>query len=156
MDAAGRNEGGGLDSQTPHDVLPHRRRLHLEEHVETEQWGRAALISSLIRKLLALTLLLVLGLVAALAALIPPYLTKLVIDDGLMASDPRALVTWPTKMALAPVLAREVTAEVNRDLGPPAREEHAAPQRGPEVPWPRPELAKYPWEEGELTWRPVL
>ncbi|WP_425101827.1 ABC transporter ATP-binding protein [Tropicibacter sp. S64] len=41
-----------------------------------------------------LGLLLALGLVAALAALIPPYLTKLVIDQGLMAADPRALITW--------------------------------------------------------------
>lgn len=69
---------------------------------------------------------------------------------------PRALVAWPTKMALAPVLAREVASEVNRDLGPPARKDHAGPERGSEGRWPRPELAKYPWEEGELTWRPVL
>lgn len=41
-----------------------------------------------------LTLLLALGVVAALAALVPPYLTKLVIDEGLMAGDVRALVTW--------------------------------------------------------------
>lgn len=42
----------------------------------------------------ALGLLFVLGLVAAAAALAPPYLTKLVIDEGLMASDRGALVTW--------------------------------------------------------------
>ena len=41
-----------------------------------------------------LALLLGLGLVAALAALVPPYLTKLVIDEGLIAGDARALVIW--------------------------------------------------------------
>lgn len=45
-------------------------------------------------RLRVLGLLLALGIVAALTALIPPYLTKLVIDEGLMAGDPRALVTW--------------------------------------------------------------
>lgn len=45
-------------------------------------------------RLKVLGLLLGLGIVAALAALIPPYLTKLVIDRGLMAGDPSALVTW--------------------------------------------------------------
>lgn len=45
-------------------------------------------------RLRVLGLLLALGIVAALAALIPPWLTKLVIDEGLMAGDPRALVTW--------------------------------------------------------------
>ncbi len=41
-----------------------------------------------------LLLLLGLGLVAAGAALAPPYLTKLVIDEGLIARDRDALVTW--------------------------------------------------------------
>jgi ATP-binding cassette subfamily B protein len=41
-----------------------------------------------------LGLLLGLGLLAALAALVPPYLTKLVIDEGLMAGDRQALYTW--------------------------------------------------------------
>ncbi len=45
-------------------------------------------------RLRVLALLLGLGLAAALAALIPPYLTKLVIDDGLMGGDTRALVIW--------------------------------------------------------------
>lgn len=39
-------------------------------------------------------LLVGLGLVAAAAALVPPYLTKLVIDRGLVAGDPTALVGW--------------------------------------------------------------
>jgi ATP-binding cassette, subfamily B, bacterial len=41
-----------------------------------------------------IALLVGLGLVAASAALVPPYLTKLVIDEGLMAGDARALVRW--------------------------------------------------------------
>ncbi len=59
---------------------------------DTRSWGW--LMPILRPRLRVLTLLLALGLVAALAALIPPYLTKLVIDEGLMAGDPRALVTW--------------------------------------------------------------
>lgn len=42
----------------------------------------------------ALMLLLGLGLVASAAALAPPYLTKLVIDDGLIARDEAALIGW--------------------------------------------------------------
>ena len=42
----------------------------------------------------AIVLLLLLGLIAASAALAPPYLTKLVIDEGLLAGDVRALVVW--------------------------------------------------------------
>lgn len=38
--------------------------------------------------------LFLLGIVAALLALVPPWLTKLVIDDGLVARDPGALVRW--------------------------------------------------------------
>ncbi|SMX38755.1 ABC transporter ATP-binding protein [Maliponia aquimaris] len=45
-------------------------------------------------RLRVLGLLLGLGLLAALAALVPPYLTKLVIDEGLMAGDRQALVVW--------------------------------------------------------------
>ncbi len=38
--------------------------------------------------------LLALGMLAAAAGLVPPYLTKLVIDDGLMAGDRDALIRW--------------------------------------------------------------
>ena len=41
-----------------------------------------------------LLLLLALGLAAAGAALVPPYLTKLVIDEGLLAGDADALAFW--------------------------------------------------------------
>ncbi len=42
----------------------------------------------------SLVLLFALGLVSALAALAPPYLTKLVIDEGLVAGDRDALIGW--------------------------------------------------------------
>ncbi len=42
----------------------------------------------------SLAAILSLGVVSALVALVPPYLTKLVIDDGLLAGDRQALVVW--------------------------------------------------------------
>ncbi|MEZ5658917.1 MAG: ABC transporter ATP-binding protein [Burkholderiaceae bacterium] len=42
----------------------------------------------------ALLAVLLLGLLAAAIALVPPYLTKRVIDDGLMAADRGALIRW--------------------------------------------------------------
>lgn len=42
----------------------------------------------------AIGMLLGLGLVSAAAGLVPPYITKLVIDDGLMAGDRDALIFW--------------------------------------------------------------
>lgn len=52
------------------------------------------LMPVLLPRLRVLGLLLALGLAAALAALVPPYLTKLVIDEGLIAGDARALLIW--------------------------------------------------------------
>ncbi len=46
------------------------------------------------RRRATLVLLFLLGLVSALAALAPPYLTKLVIDQGLIAGDRAALIGW--------------------------------------------------------------
>lgn len=59
-----------------------------------DEASAAWLLPLLRRRAGSLLLLLGLGLVAAGAALAPPYLTKLVIDRGLMAGDPGALVTW--------------------------------------------------------------
>ncbi|MHA6344335.1 ABC transporter transmembrane domain-containing protein [Roseivivax sp. CAU 1761] len=57
--------------------------------------GAARWIGPLLRPHLPrLGLLLALGLAAALIGLAPPYLSKLVIDRGLMAGDPAALVHW--------------------------------------------------------------
>jgi len=41
-----------------------------------------------------IALLVVLGMIAAVAALVPPWLTKLVIDEGLLAGDVAALLRW--------------------------------------------------------------
>lgn len=61
---------------------------------------------------------------------------------------PRMVVAWPTKLSLAPVLADEVFALVTMDLKKPAGyDEPALP------PWPRPPIARYPWEEVE--WFPA-
>lgn len=59
-------------------------------------FGAAApwLLPLLRRRRGALLLLLGLGLVAAAAALVPPWLTKLVIDEGLVAGNAGALVLW--------------------------------------------------------------
>lgn len=57
--------------------------------------GAAPALAPLLRRRAGtLFLLLGLGLVAAAAALAPPWLTKLVIDDGLIARDPAALLLW--------------------------------------------------------------
>lgn len=61
---------------------------------------------------------------------------------------PRIVVAWPTKLALAPVLADEVFALVAKDLKQPGDyNEPALP------PWPTPAVARYPWENAE--WFPA-
>lgn len=61
---------------------------------------------------------------------------------------PRIVVAWPTKLALAPVLADEVFADVTTDLKQPGGyDEPSLP------PWPTPPVARYPWEEAE--WSPA-
>ncbi|MGH7831348.1 MAG: FAD-dependent oxidoreductase, partial [Candidatus Binatia bacterium] len=61
---------------------------------------------------------------------------------------PRMVVAWPTKLALAPVLADEVFTLVTADLKQPAGyDENSLPS------WPTPTVARYPWEEVE--WFPA-
>jgi hypothetical protein len=61
----------------------------------------------------------------------------------------RLFVAWPTKLALAPILADEIFALVSMDLkGPAGYEEDKLP------PWPAPAVARYPWEE--IEWFPAL
>jgi glycerol-3-phosphate dehydrogenase len=56
----------------------------------------------------------------------------------------RITVAWPTKLALVPVLAEEVFASVSAQLEKPEGGRlHAPPD------WPKPPLARYPWEEAE-------
>lgn len=59
---------------------------------------------------------------------------------------PRIVVAWPTKLALAPVLADEVFAQVTMDVKRPAGYDELPP-------WPTPPVARYPWEEAE--WFPA-
>jgi ATP-binding cassette subfamily B protein len=56
--------------------------------------GRPWLAAALRPRRGRIAVLVALGLVAAAVALAPPYLTKLVIDEGLVARDPAALVRW--------------------------------------------------------------
>jgi hypothetical protein len=60
----------------------------------------------------------------------------------------RITVAWPMKLALVPVLAEEVFASVSKELKKPAGDNVEAPTG-----WPRPPLARYPWEEAE--WFPA-
>jgi hypothetical protein len=61
---------------------------------------------------------------------------------------PRITVAWPTKLALVPVLAEEVFVAVSKQLKKP---ENASLNAPPD--WPKPPLARYPWEEAE--WFPA-
>lgn len=62
---------------------------------------------------------------------------------------PRLVVAWPTKWAMAPLLAEEVLREV---ASTSARPGPATPLLGAGG-WPRPQVAPFPWEEVE--WSPV-
>lgn len=57
-----------------------------------------------------------------------------------VAEGPPTFVAWPTKLALAPVLAEEVAAQVAACLGKPAG-------YNPRLPGGAPAVAPYPWEE---------
>lgn len=70
-----------------------------------DETSSAWLLPLLRRRQGALALLLGLGLVAAAAALVPPYLVKLVIDRGLVAGDPDALVFWSVVLFAAGLLS---------------------------------------------------
>jgi glycine/D-amino acid oxidase-like deaminating enzyme len=54
---------------------------------------------------------------------------------------PGIVAAWPTKLCLAPVLADEVFALVSVELKSPAGYDHQQ-----SLPWPKPQLAPYPWE----------
>lgn len=61
---------------------------------------------------------------------------------------PGVIAAWPTKLALAPVLADEVFNLAAHELKQPAGyHEDGLP------PWPAPPVARYPWEEAE--WFPA-
>jgi glycine/D-amino acid oxidase-like deaminating enzyme len=72
-----------------------------------------------------------------------------------------AIVAWPTKLALAPLLAEEVWRELQGMLGPgPDASPGGIPPAGSGrsdpsdwEAWPRPQVSAAPWEEA--TWTPV-
>ena len=78
------------DLPVPGRAFPARMRRRLILRAFGSQWLFDRLRPYLGRGLL----LLALGLLAAALALVPPWLTKLVIDRGLVARDSGALVTW--------------------------------------------------------------
>jgi hypothetical protein len=51
------------------------------------------------------------------------------------------MVAWPTKLALAPVLAEEIAAQAQTLLGAPGQQSDLECTHAP------PEVAPYPWEE---------
>lgn len=62
---------------------------------------------------------------------------------------PRTFVAWPTKLALAPVLADELFDIVTMDLKQPSGYDQTVLP-----PWPTPPVARYPWEDAQ--WFPAL
>jgi hypothetical protein len=61
-----------------------------------------------------------------------------------------AVVAWPTKMALAPLLAEEIHREIATMVPGPGGPASSDRWRG----WRAPRVAPYPWEKVE--WRPAL
>jgi len=55
---------------------------------------------------------------------------------------PGLAVAWPTKLSMTPVLADEVFDILREDLKAPGGY-HEVP------PWPKPNLARYPWEDAQ-------
>lgn len=62
---------------------------------------------------------------------------------------PGLVVAWPTKWAMAPLLAEEVRREVAARVPVPSSTATFSGARG----WPRPSIAPFPWEDVE--WSPV-
>lgn len=61
--------------------------------------------------------------------------------------DGRAIAAWPTKLAMAPLLAEQVE-EMLRALGIRPRLVDLRPLTA----WPRPEVAIYPWDREDMAW----
>ncbi|WP_169249335.1 FAD-dependent oxidoreductase [Candidatus Competibacter phosphatis] len=61
--------------------------------------------------------------------------------------DGRVIAAWPTKLALAPLLAEQIE-EVLRSHGVRPRSTDLRALMG----WPRPEIAVYPWDRDDLEW----
>ena len=61
--------------------------------------------------------------------------------------DGRVIAAWPTKLALAPLLAEQVEKMLNT-LNTPPRPLDLSPLAD----WPRPEIGVYPWDREEMEW----
>jgi hypothetical protein len=61
--------------------------------------------------------------------------------------DGRVIAAWPTKLALAPLLAEQIEAMLPT-LGV---KPHPVDLR-PLAEWPRPEIGVYPWDREDLEW----
>jgi hypothetical protein len=61
--------------------------------------------------------------------------------------DGRVIAAWPTKLALAPLLAEQIE-EMLRTLEVRPRSMDLSPLAD----WPRPEIGVYPWDWEDLTW----
>ncbi len=64
-----------------------------------------------------------------------------------VSRDRRVIAAWPTKLALAPLLAEQIE-EVLRSLDLWPRPTDLRALTG----WPRPEIAVYPWDRDDLEW----
>jgi len=64
-----------------------------------------------------------------------------------VSRDRRVIAAWPTKLALAPLLAEQIE-EVLRSLDVRPRPTDLRVLAG----WPRPEIAVYPWDRDDLEW----
>ncbi|MCB1823257.1 MAG: FAD-dependent oxidoreductase [Candidatus Competibacteraceae bacterium] len=64
-----------------------------------------------------------------------------------VSRDRRVIAAWPTKLALAPLLAEQIE-EVLRSLDVRPRPTDLRALTG----WPRPEIAVYPWDRDDLEW----
>jgi hypothetical protein len=61
--------------------------------------------------------------------------------------DGRVIAAWPTKLALAPLLAEQIEAMLS------TLNVHARPvDLSPLADWPRPEIGVYPWDREEIEW----
>jgi len=64
-----------------------------------------------------------------------------------VSRDRRVIAAWPTKLALAPLLAEQIEEMLlSLDMRPRPTDLRALTD------WPRPEIAVYPWDRDDLEW----
>lgn len=67
-------------------------------------------------------------------------------DGPVMVQNGAVLTVWPTKLALAPLLADAVLTRLREQRIEPVASDALPPD------WPRPPMADYPWDRRELQW----